>query len=80
MTHIHSYTFKLGAFLLRGRGGARFRGRWIIIRFILKNIITISLISKNHRNVIVEHLSLQGYHFNFSSIIFISFISIISEN
>ena len=25
----YSYTLKLSAFLLRGRGGARFRGRWI---------------------------------------------------
>ena len=29
MTLIYSYTLKLSAFLLRGRGGARFRGRWI---------------------------------------------------
>ena len=29
MTRIYSYTLKLSAFLLRGRGGARFRGRWI---------------------------------------------------
>ena len=29
MTRIHSYTLKLSDFLLRGRGGARFRGRWI---------------------------------------------------
>ena len=31
MTRIYSYTIKLSAFLLRGRGGARFRGRWISI-------------------------------------------------
>ena len=31
MTRIYSYTLKLSAFLLRGRGGARFRGRWICI-------------------------------------------------
>ena len=29
MTRIYSYTLKLSAFLLRGRGGARFRGHWI---------------------------------------------------
>ena len=29
MTRIYSYTLKLSAFLLRGRGGARFRSRWM---------------------------------------------------
>ena len=29
MTRIYSYTLKLSAFLLRRRGGTRFRGRWM---------------------------------------------------
>ena len=31
MTRIYSYTFKLSAFLLRGRGGAHCRDRWIYV-------------------------------------------------
>ena len=33
MTRIYSYTLKLSAFLLRGRGGARFRDRWMILNY-----------------------------------------------
>ena len=36
MTRIYSYTLKLSAFLRRGRGGARFRGPWIVERVIVK--------------------------------------------
>ena len=39
MTRIYSYTLKLSAFLLRGRGGARFRGRWIVVVRDTNNIL-----------------------------------------
>ena len=38
MTRIYSYTLKLSALLLRGRGGASFRGRWIISVTILLKV------------------------------------------
>ena len=60
MTPIYSYTLKLSAFLLRGRGGARFRGRWITVvgDYILHKMQTQS--PKTHRMVGRPRIAIMG--------------------
>ena len=53
MTRIYSYTLKLSAFLLRERGGARFRGRWIHMNIYLRG--TYILVSEYSSAIITCH-------------------------
>ena len=71
MTRIYSYTLKLSAFLLRGRGGARFRGRWIyrdIVMLALYNIYRdIVMLAIQTSNVYLGMpicQDVQGFHGN----------------